>query len=102
MGEIAHFVAMAFDRTDHGLVAGEPLKCPSPAATIEPAKGLWNGNTGAVAFVRTGYPVSRTTVLRTRSAVCRMISRGKNKPPEPQKYKSLADKTKSLANNHKN
>jgi hypothetical protein len=53
-------VAMAFDLTDHGLVAGEPLKCRSPAAAIERAKGLWKvfGHTGAVAFVRTGYPAA--------------------------------------------
>ena len=71
MGEITHFIAMAFDLTDHGLVAGEPLKCRSPAAAIERAKGLWKvfGHTGAVAFVRTGYPVSRTTVLRTFGSV---------------------------------
>jgi hypothetical protein len=33
--------------------------------------GLWKvfGHTGAVAFVRTGYPVSRTTVLRTFGSV---------------------------------
>ena len=67
MAEITHFIAMAFDVTDQGPVAGEPFKCRSPAAAIERAKGLWKvfGHTGAVAFVRTGYPVSSTTVLRT-------------------------------------
>jgi len=71
MGGITHFIAMPFDLTDHGLVAGEPFKCRSPAAAIERAKGLWKvfGHNGAVAFVRTGYPVSRTTVLRTFGSV---------------------------------
>jgi len=71
MGEITHFIAIAFDLTDHGLVAGEPFKCRTPAPAIERAKGLWKtfGHTGAVAFVRTGYPVSRTTVLRTFGSV---------------------------------
>ena len=71
MAEITHFIAMAFDLTDHGLVAGEPFKCRSPAAAVERAKGLWKvfGHTGAVAFVRTGYPVSSTTVLRTFGSV---------------------------------
>jgi len=66
MDEIARFIAVPFDLTDEGLVAGEPFKCATPAAAIERAKGLWKvfGHTGAVALVRTGYPVSRTTVLR--------------------------------------
>ena len=66
MGEITLFVAMPFDLTDDGLVAGEPFKCASPAAAIERAKGFWQilGHAGAVAFVRVGYPESTTTVLR--------------------------------------
>jgi hypothetical protein len=66
VGEITHFIAMSFDLTDDGLVAGEPFKCASPAAAIERAKGFWQvlGHAGAVAFVRVGYPESMTTVLR--------------------------------------
>jgi hypothetical protein len=66
VGEITHFVAMPFDLTDDGLVAGEPFKCASPAAAIERAKGFWQilGHAGAVALVRVGYPESTTTVLR--------------------------------------
>jgi len=66
MGDIAQFIAMPIDRTDRGLVAGEPFKCASPQAAIERAKGFWQifGHAGAVAFVRTGYPDSKTTVLR--------------------------------------
>ena len=66
MEEITHFIAMPFDLTDDGLVAGEPFKCASPASAIEHAKGFWQvlGHAGAVAFVRTGFPESRTTVLR--------------------------------------
>jgi hypothetical protein len=67
MSEITHFVAVPFDRTDSGLIEGAPFKCASPAAAIERAKGFWQilGHAGAVAFVRTGYPQSTTTVLRT-------------------------------------
>ena len=56
--EIAHFIAMPFDLPDHGLVAGEPFKCATPASAIERAKGCWKvfGHAGAIAFVRTGYP----------------------------------------------
>ena len=66
MSEIIQFVAMPFDLTDEGLVAGEPLKCESPASAIERAKAMWKvfSHSGAVAFVRTGYPESRTTLLR--------------------------------------
>ena len=67
MGEITQFIAMPFDLSGDGvLVAGEPFKCASPASAIERAKGFWQilGYTGAVAFVRTGYPEARTTVLR--------------------------------------
>ena len=68
MSEITHFVALPFDVIDDGLVAGEPFKCASPAAAIERAKGFWKifGHAGAVAFTRTGYPVSSTTVLASR------------------------------------
>lgn len=67
MGEIAQFIAMPFDQTSEGLlVAGEPFKCASPASAIERAKGFWQilGHAGAIAFVRTGYPETETTVLR--------------------------------------
>ena len=67
MGEIAQFIAMPFDLTSDGvLTAGEPFKCASPASAIERAKGFWQilGHAGAVAFVRTGYPETSTTVLR--------------------------------------
>ena len=66
MSEIIHFVAMPFDLTEGGLVPGEPYKCASPASAIERAKGYWQvfGHAGAIAFVRTGYPVAETTVLR--------------------------------------
>jgi hypothetical protein len=66
MGDIIHFVAMPFDLTDKGLVAGEPFKCASPGAAIERAKGYWKtlGHAGAVAFVRYDYPARRTTLLR--------------------------------------
>ena len=66
MGDLAQFIAIPFDLTEKGLVAGEPFKCASPAAAIERAKGCWKtfGHAGAIALVRTGYPEHRTTVLR--------------------------------------
>lgn len=66
MGELAHFIALPFDVIDGGVVAGEQVKCASAASAIERAQGLWKifGHAGAVAFVRTGYPVTSTTVLR--------------------------------------
>jgi hypothetical protein len=71
MGEISQFIAMPFDLTDDGLVAGEPCKCATPASAIERAKGYWKvfGHSGAIAFVRTGYPDAKTTVLRTFGSV---------------------------------
>lgn len=66
MSEITHFIAMPFDLTDDGIVAGQPFKCASPASAIERAKGYWQifGHAGAVAFARTGYPETVTVVLR--------------------------------------
>lgn len=67
MGEVPQFIAVPFDLTDDGLlVAGAPFKCASPASAIERAKGFWQifGHAGAVALVRTGYPETRTTILR--------------------------------------
>jgi hypothetical protein len=57
---------MPFDLTDDELVAGEPFKCESPASAIERAKAMWKifSHSGAVAFVRTGYPEDRMTILR--------------------------------------
>jgi hypothetical protein len=67
MGEIAQFIAMPFDLIDNDLVAGDAFKCATPVAAIERAKGYWKmfGHAGAVAFVQTGYPDRRITVLRT-------------------------------------
>jgi hypothetical protein len=66
MGEVTQFIAMPFDLTNEGLVAGAPFKCATPASAIERAKGFWQilGHAGAVALVRTGYPETETTILR--------------------------------------
>jgi hypothetical protein len=71
VGELSHFIAMPFDLTDDGLIAGEPFKCATPASAIECARGYWKvfGHSGAIAFVRTGYPQARTTVLRKFGSV---------------------------------
>ncbi len=41
MDEITHFVALPFDVANGDFVAGEPVKCASPMAAIERAKGFW-------------------------------------------------------------
>jgi hypothetical protein len=66
MAEITQFIALPFDMTEDGIVPGDLVKCASPAAAIERARGLWKilGHAGAVAFVRTGYPPVCKTVLR--------------------------------------
>jgi hypothetical protein len=55
MAEIILFMAVPFDHAADGIVAGEPVRCPSPAAAIEQARGLWKtfGHAGAIAFSRT-------------------------------------------------
>jgi len=60
MPGITYFVALPFDVADGCVVVGEPIECPSPAAAIERAQGLWKvlGHTGAVAFSRTGDPAT--------------------------------------------
>jgi hypothetical protein len=67
MSEITHFIAIPIDLTNEGLVAVEPFKCASPASAIDRAKSMWKvfGHSGTVAYVRTGYPENKTTVLRT-------------------------------------
>jgi hypothetical protein len=55
MTEITYFRAVPFDYVDGAIVAGEPIKCESPAAAIERAQGLWKtfGHAGAIAISRT-------------------------------------------------
>jgi hypothetical protein len=55
MAEITQFMVVPFDYVDGGVVAGEPVRCSSPAAAIERAQGLWKtfGHAGAIAFSRT-------------------------------------------------
>jgi hypothetical protein len=55
MTENTCFVVVPFDYVDNDIVAGEPIRCPSPAAAIERAQGLWKtfGHAGAIAISRT-------------------------------------------------
>jgi hypothetical protein len=55
MTEIVEFVAVPFDYANDGIVAGAPVKCPSPAEAIQHAQALWKffGHAGAVALSRT-------------------------------------------------
>jgi hypothetical protein len=52
MTEITYFMVVPFDYVDGVVVAGEAVRCPSPAAAIERAQGLWKtfGHAGAIAF----------------------------------------------------
>jgi hypothetical protein len=55
MADITYFISLPFDFVDGRIAAGEPIKCPNPAAAIQSAEGLWKifGHAGAVAFSRT-------------------------------------------------
>ena len=55
MTEITYFMVVPFDYVDDGIVAGEPIGCPSPAAAIQHAQELWKtfGHAGAIAISRT-------------------------------------------------
>ena len=55
MAEIVQFMVVPFDYVGDAIVAGEPVRCASPAAAIEQAQGLWKtfGHAGAIAFSRT-------------------------------------------------
>ena len=60
MAGITYFVALPFDVADGSIVVGEPVECPSAAAAIGRAEGLYKilGHTGAVGFSRTGDPAT--------------------------------------------
>jgi hypothetical protein len=55
MAEIVHFMVVPFDYVGDDIVAGEPVRCPSPAEAIQRAQALWKtfGHAGAIAFSRT-------------------------------------------------
>jgi hypothetical protein len=55
MVEITQFTVVPFDYAGDGMVAGEPVGCPSPAVAIQRAQDLWKtlGHAGAIAFSRT-------------------------------------------------
>jgi hypothetical protein len=55
MSEITYFVVVPFDYVGRDIVAGEAVKCPTPADAIARAQGLWKtfGHAGAIAFSRT-------------------------------------------------
>jgi hypothetical protein len=55
MTEVTYFMVVPFDYAGDGVVAGEPIACPSPASAINHAQGLWKalGHAGSVAISRT-------------------------------------------------
>lgn len=55
MPEITQFMVVPFDYQGNEIIAGEPVRCPTPASAIERAQGLWKtfGHAGAIAFSRT-------------------------------------------------
>ena len=66
MAEIAHFVAVPFDVSSDGLIAGEPASCPLPPPQ-SPARRVvaqGPGHAGAVALIRNAEQASGGTVLR--------------------------------------
>ena len=78
MAGITYFVALPFDVADGSVVVGEPIECPSPAAAIERAQGLWKvlGHTGrsrSVAWVIRRPAISAMRLCCESSATCRMI-----------------------------
>jgi hypothetical protein len=78
MAEVTYFVALPFVASDDGIAAGEPAECLNPNAAVMRAGALSRkeGHLGAVAFGRTGDPVtgdfSDAKVIRS-SATCRTI-----------------------------
>jgi hypothetical protein len=75
MAGITYFVALPFDVADGNVVIGEPIECPSPAAAIERAQGLWKvlGHTGSVAPVIQLPAISAMRLCCESSALCPMI-----------------------------
>ena len=55
MAELTYFMVVPFDYVDGAIVAGEPIKCPTPVDAIARAQGLWKtfGHAGAIAISRT-------------------------------------------------
>jgi hypothetical protein len=55
MTEITYFIVVPFYYIDDGIVAGEPIRCPNPAAAVQRAQELWKtfGHAGAIAISRT-------------------------------------------------
>jgi hypothetical protein len=60
MAEVTYFVVLPFVATDNGTAAGEPTECYNPIAVVIRAEALSRkeGCVGAVAFSRTGDPVT--------------------------------------------
>jgi hypothetical protein len=60
MAEIISFVALPFDFVDGGIAAGEPIDCPSPAAAIQRAQGLWKISGQLVLYRSAALRISRS------------------------------------------
>jgi hypothetical protein len=77
MTEITYFMALPFDVADGSVVIGEPIECPSPAAAIDRAQGLWNWviqvQWRSVAPVIRQPAISAMRRSCESSAKCRMI-----------------------------
>src|SRR5258708_34291474 len=59
MTGITYFGAVAFDYGDDAVVAGEPIGCPSPAAAIQRAQGLWKTLVTQVQLQSAGLAILR-------------------------------------------
>jgi len=60
MADITYYIALPFFASDDGIAAGEPVECLNLLAVVARAEALSRkrGNVGAVAFSRTGDPVT--------------------------------------------
>jgi hypothetical protein len=60
MSELTYYVALPFVVADDGIAAGEPTECFNPNAAVmrREAQARKKDHVGAVAFSRTGDPVT--------------------------------------------
>ena len=78
MAGISYFVALPFDATDNGIVAGESVECPSPAAAVALLKVFGKYWVMQVRSRSVALVIRRPAILVMQSccgssATCRMI-----------------------------
>jgi hypothetical protein len=78
MTGITYFGALPFDVAGGSVVVGEPIECPSPAAAIDRAQGLWKilglqARSRSAALATLPRAISATRPCCESSATCRTI-----------------------------